>query len=62
KLPQDCEYLKYILPNKHFGWWTSSQAGTQSNVIYLTLAAGSSNESTGVRGTAYHQVRAILSY
>ncbi|MDE6011394.1 MAG: hypothetical protein K2G91_01480, partial [Prevotella sp.] len=62
KLPQDCEYLKYILPNKHIGWWTSSQANNQSNVIFIDLSGGSSQSSTGVYGTDYHEVRAILSY
>ncbi|MDE7413766.1 MAG: fimbrillin family protein [Muribaculaceae bacterium] len=62
KLPQDCEYLKYILPDKSIGWWTSSQVNNQSNVHFVDLSGGSSQGSTGVYATRRHEVRPILSY
>ncbi|MDE6006635.1 MAG: hypothetical protein K2G67_03685, partial [Muribaculaceae bacterium] len=62
KLPPDCEYLNYILPHNGIGWWTSSQVNNQSNVCFVDLAEGSSQGSTGVFATRYHEVRPILSY
>ncbi|MDE6027195.1 MAG: hypothetical protein K2G23_03935, partial [Muribaculaceae bacterium] len=62
KLPQACEYLKYILPDKSIGWWTSSQVNNQSNVHFVDLSGGSSQGSTGVYATRRHEVRPILSY
>ena len=61
-LPQDCAYLNYILPQDNLGWWTSSQANNASNVFFVSVSAGSSQQATGVAGTEYHHVRAVLSY
>ncbi|MDE6648131.1 MAG: hypothetical protein K2K03_09985, partial [Prevotella sp.] len=60
KLPEDCEYLKYILPNKSRGWWSATQRG--SNALFVDLSEGADNSTTATDVTKYHHVRAALSY
>ena len=62
KLPRDCEYLEYILPNRSLGWWTSSQ-DNGNNPYYVTLAGGTGDQSSATHLPTYeHHVRAVLSY
>ncbi|MDE6378731.1 MAG: hypothetical protein K2K72_08310, partial [Duncaniella sp.] len=61
KLPEDCEYLKYMLPSRQTGWWSCSQRG-EGTALFLDLSAGADQSTTGVQPTQEHHVRPALSY
>ncbi|MDE6370382.1 MAG: hypothetical protein K2K92_02705, partial [Duncaniella sp.] len=58
-LPEDCEFLKYMIPDKHLGWWSCSQ---NNGARFIDLSNGQDQSTTGVFPTDYHRVRAALSY